>query len=263
MTPPKTVKKTIKKPTTKKTAKKPSTTKKEKPTKKTAKVVAIKPKNVPVAKKIPKKEKKVVIVPEEALVIPKKRSRNYLNNPDLLVEVALSKKAGKMTNKLATMLLMLCERYATKPNYVNYTYNDDMRGYAMMMICRTWHKFDHTKSNNPFAFYTQCIKHSFIQYLNQEKRQRDIRDELLIDQGMNPSFNYTYEHSGQNEDGEMQDSDSMQFNTAPEDDEIAVGGSIGPATKRESIPTSADIPDIPEPEEELSDDVKVLMSDDE
>ena len=44
--------------------------------------------------------------------------------------------------------------------------------------------------NNPFAFFTQCIKHSFIQYLNQEKRQRNIRDLILVDQGLNPSFSF-------------------------------------------------------------------------
>ncbi len=70
------------------------------------------------------------------------------------------------------------------------TYNDDMQGYAMLMLVRTWRSFDPKKSNNPFAFFTQCIKNSFIQYLNQEKRQRVIRDELLVDQGMTPSFNF-------------------------------------------------------------------------
>jgi DNA-directed RNA polymerase specialized sigma24 family protein len=65
-----------------------------------------------------------------------------------------------------------------------------MQSYAMMMLVRTWNSFNPEKSNNPFAFFTQCIKHSFIQYLNQEKKQRTIRDDLLVDQGMNPSFGY-------------------------------------------------------------------------
>ena len=126
---------------------------------------------------------------------PTPPKKNYINNKDLLIEVAKSKKQSRLTEELAKMLMMLCKRYGTKGNYVNYTYNDDMQAYAMMMICRTWHKFNVEKSNNPFAFYTQCIKHSFIQYLNQEKRQRDIRDELLVDQGMNPSYNYQLEHA--------------------------------------------------------------------
>lgn len=77
------------------------------------------------------------------------------------------------------------------------SYNEDMQAYAMLMLVRTWNSFDLTKSNNPFAFFTQCIKNSFIQYLNQEKRQRTVRDLLLVDQGLNPSFGFIEDASDQ------------------------------------------------------------------
>lgn len=114
----------------------------------------------------------------------------YLNNKDLLAEVKRSKRKGEMSDKLARMLQMLCSRYAKKGNFINYTYNEDMQSYAMMMLVRTWNSFNPEKSSNPFAFFTQCIKNSFIQYLNQEKRQRNIRDLVLVDQGLNPSFGF-------------------------------------------------------------------------
>ncbi len=100
-----------------------------------------------------------------------------------------------MTNDLAKMLTLLTSRYAKKGNFANYTYNDDMQSYAMLMLVKTWNSFDPAKSSNPFAFFTQCIKNSFIQYLNYEKRQRDIRDEVLVDSGLSPSYNYQYEYS--------------------------------------------------------------------
>lgn len=114
----------------------------------------------------------------------------YLTNKELLAEVINAKSKGMMTDKLAKMLMMLTRKYAKKGNFVNYTYNEDMVSYALMMLVRTWNSFNPEKSNNPFAFYTQCIKNSFVQYLNQEKRQRNIRDLLLIDQGMNPSYGF-------------------------------------------------------------------------
>lgn len=77
------------------------------------------------------------------------------------------------------------------------TYNEDMQAYAMFMLARTWNSFNPEKSNNPFAFFTQCIKNSFIQYLNQEKRQRNIRDLLLVDQGLNPSHTFTEDNTDQ------------------------------------------------------------------
>lgn len=121
----------------------------------------------------------------------------YLNNKELLIAVRESKEKGKMTPKLATMLQLLCSKYATKGSFVNYSYNEDMQSYAMLMLVRTWNAFDLNKSNNPFAFFTQCIKNSFIQYLNQEKRQRNIRDSLLVNQGLNPSFGYDENSSDQ------------------------------------------------------------------
>lgn len=127
--------------------------------------------------------------PVELIVIPKKK--NYLNNKDLLAEVVKSKAQQQMSDKLALMLTMLCKKYAKKGNFANYSYNDDMQGYAMLMLVKTWKSFDPNKSNNPFAFFTQCIKNSFIQYLNHEKRQRDVKNETLLAAGMNPSFGYT------------------------------------------------------------------------
>jgi DNA-directed RNA polymerase specialized sigma subunit len=121
----------------------------------------------------------------------------YLNNKELLIAIGESKAQGKMNDKLARMIQLLCAKYAAKGNFVNYTYNSDMQAYAMMMLVRTWNSFDPNKSNNPFAFFTQCIKNSFIQYLNKEKRQRIVRDLLLVKQGMNPSFGFTEDASDQ------------------------------------------------------------------
>lgn len=114
----------------------------------------------------------------------------YLNNKELLAEVRESKKIGRMTDTLAKMLILLCSKYAKKGNFVNYSYNEDMQGYAMMMLVRTWNSFDPEKGSNPFAFFTQCIKNSFIQYLKIEGKQRMVRDVLMIDQGLNPSYGY-------------------------------------------------------------------------
>lgn len=124
-----------------------------------------------------------------APTIPPKKQ--YLSNKVLLEEVKKCKKKGEMSNTLAKMLQTLCDNYGRKGNFVNYSYNEDMRSYAMMSLVKTWKAFKPEKSNNPFAFFTQCIKHSFIQYLNQEKRQRNIRDHMLVNQGLNPSFSFT------------------------------------------------------------------------
>ena len=126
----------------------------------------------------------------------KKKKVNYLTNKQLLPEVIKSKEQGEMTPKLAHMLQLLTSRYARRGTFANYTFNDDMQAFALMALDRTWDAFDLEKSQNPFAFFTQCIKNSFYQYLNQEKKQRNIRDALLVEQGMLPSYTYQIEHGG-------------------------------------------------------------------
>lgn len=130
---------------------------------------------------------------EEEVVIPEPQSPNktvYLSNKDLLAEVRACKVTGRMSNKLVRQLQLLCSRLGRKGSFVNYSYNEDMQAYAMMMLVRTWQGFNPEKSTNAFAFFTQCIKNSFIQYLKHEERQRNVRDLLMINQGLNPSYGY-------------------------------------------------------------------------
>jgi DNA-directed RNA polymerase specialized sigma24 family protein len=66
-----------------------------------------------------------------------------------------------------------------------------MQSFALLTLVKVWRGFDATKYNNPFAYFTQIVHHAFHQLDNQERRQRDIRDAILVDQGKNPSFNYS------------------------------------------------------------------------
>lgn len=135
-------------------------------------------------------EETVPEVVEEQKPMKAKRVKNYINNADLLVQLALSREKDQMTNELVKMFQTLCDRYGSKGNFRDYSYLQDMKAYAMYMLVRTWRAFKPEKSQNPFAFFTQCIKHSFIQCLNKERNERDIRDQLLVDAGLNPSYSF-------------------------------------------------------------------------
>lgn len=101
---------------------------------------------------------------------------------------SFSRDHGKMTNKLALMFIKLCERYATRSNWRGYTYNDEMRSQALMQLSQIGLQFDESKSNNPFAYYTAVITNSFTRVLNIEKRNQNIRDDILEMNNMNPSY---------------------------------------------------------------------------
>lgn len=150
-----------------------------------------------VKKVIKEDEKKKTTVVKKTR--PIRKSKNYLNNKDLLAQVVMSKETKpepRMSDTLARMLQMLCKRYASRGQFASYTYNEDMQAYAMMMLVRTWNSFKPEKSSNPFAFYTQCIKNSFIQFLKLEQYQRDVRDKILVKQGLSPSHGYIDREKG-------------------------------------------------------------------
>lgn len=117
--------------------------------------------------------------------------RHYVTNAVLLPAVLEAKELGKVTDKLIRMIQMIAERYSKKSNFVNYSVREDMVSAAVMNLCNNALKFNPEKSNNPFSFYTTAIHNSFLQYIADEKKHRQIRDKLLIEAGANPSFNYT------------------------------------------------------------------------
>jgi len=99
-----------------------------------------------------------------------------------------NKDHGKITNKLARMYIMMCEKYAMKYNWRGYTYNDEMRNSAILQLTYVGLRFNEAKSANPFAYYTAAITNSFCRVLNSAKRNRNIRDDILEMNGLNPSW---------------------------------------------------------------------------
>ena len=101
---------------------------------------------------------------------------------------SFSKEHGQMTDNLARMFLKLCDRYATRGNVRGYTYNDEMKGQAILQLTQIGLQFDESKSDNPFAYYTAAVTNSFVRIINIEKRNQNIRDDILEMNGMNPSW---------------------------------------------------------------------------
>lgn len=99
-----------------------------------------------------------------------------------------SKDHGKMTNNLVNMFIKLVERYSYKSNWRNYTYLDEMKSQALLQLSQVGLQFDESRSSNPFAYYTQILTNSFRRVLAIEKNHQNIRDDILIMNGVNPSY---------------------------------------------------------------------------
>lgn len=99
-----------------------------------------------------------------------------------------SKDHGQITNKLAKMYLMLCEKYALRFNWRGYTYVDEMRNSAVLQLTYVGLRFNEAKSSNPFAYYTAAVNNSFCRVLNTEKRNQNIRDDIMEMNNLSPSW---------------------------------------------------------------------------
>ena len=74
------------------------------------------------------------------------------------------------------------------------TYNDEMRSRANLQLMTVGLQFNEAKTDNPFAYYTKIVHHAFVGVINEEKKSQEIRDDILIDLGVNPSFSRQVEH---------------------------------------------------------------------
>jgi DNA-directed RNA polymerase specialized sigma subunit len=148
------------------------------------------------SKKEPTKDKelKVVVEPtieETSEVVKPKKKKNYLNNKDMMAELRKCHEQDRMTEEFAKMIMLLAERYGGRYEYSDYNgHIEDMKAVAVINVVRAWRGFDLEKYNNPFAYFTQAIKHTFWQYVSQEKKHRLNRDAVLISLGELPSDAY-------------------------------------------------------------------------
>lgn len=109
-----------------------------------------------------------------------------------------SPESGKITEKLGMMYMLLVEKISKKSSFRHYTYIDEMKSEALYQLSKVGLQFDEGRGQipNPFAFYTTVVTNVFKRVLNTEKRNRDIRDDLIEMAGQNPSFTRQMDDSG-------------------------------------------------------------------
>lgn len=101
---------------------------------------------------------------------------------------------GRQTEKLARMFIMLTDRIGQKGNFRRYSYIDEMKLQALLQLTNMGLLFNESKSDNPFSYYTATVTNSFKSVLNLEKKQQLIRDDLRLEQGLDPSFSRMIDH---------------------------------------------------------------------
>lgn len=118
-----------------------------------------------------------------------KNSRNrehYINNADFLAALIehkrkcieakeLEKPEPKIPNYIGECFIMIAERLSRKPNFISYTFRDEMIADAIENCMMYFRNFNPEKSKNPFAYFTQIIYYAFLRRIIKEKKQLYVK----------------------------------------------------------------------------------------
>ena len=83
------------------------------------------------------------------------------------------------TEYMGECFLKISENLAWRPNFINYTFRDDLVSDGIENCLLYAHNFNPEKSKNPFSYFTQIIHHSYIRRITKEKKQMHIKYRII------------------------------------------------------------------------------------
>ena len=119
-------------------------------------------------------------------IAPKKVTRHYVNNADFLTALvdykdkcrkadAEGKTHPQIPNYVGECFLKIAEHLSRKPNFIMYSFRDEMISDGIENCIMYFRNFDETKSKNPFAYFTQIIYFAFLRRIMKEKKQLYVK----------------------------------------------------------------------------------------
>ena len=90
-----------------------------------------------------------------------------------------NRKKPDVTNYIGECFLKIANHLSYRPNFINYTFRDDMISDGIENCLQYMDNFNPDKSNNPFAYFTQIIYYAFIRRIQKEKKQIQIKSKLI------------------------------------------------------------------------------------
>jgi len=114
------------------------------------------------------------------------KPKHYVNNTDFLnalIEYKLVCKKAEMENTTEPLIpnyigecfLKIANHLSRKPNFVLYSFREEMVGDGIENCIMYFRNFDPIKSSNPFAYFTQIIYFAFLRRIQKEKKQMYVK----------------------------------------------------------------------------------------
>lgn len=121
-----------------------------------------------------------------------KKAEHYVNNKEFTAAVAefntsvkeandAGKQPPRMTEYIGECIYKIATRLSTRPNFINYTYRDEMICDAIENCIQYIGNFNVEKSNNAFAYVTQICYYAFLRRIQKEKKQVYIKQKQIME----------------------------------------------------------------------------------
>ena len=98
---------------------------------------------------------------------------------DVAAAVAAKQPKPEIPSYVGVCVLLIAQRLSTKPNFINYSYREEMVSDGIENCISYFDNFDPTKSDNPFAYFTQIIYYAFLRRIQKEKKQQYIKHKAM------------------------------------------------------------------------------------
>src|SRR6056300_1484739 len=120
----------------------------------------------------------------------KPKGAHYVNNAEFLEAMKVWKDRCKeaeelgdpqppVSNYIGECFLKIANHLSYRPNFINYTYRDEMIADGIENCLQYCGNFDPEKSKNPFAYFTQIIYYAFLRRIAKEKKQTHVRNKMI------------------------------------------------------------------------------------
>jgi hypothetical protein len=112
--------------------------------------------------------------------------KHYIDNKEFLKEMTAHRKAVRLAKKekrdkprlpeyVGKCFMMIAENLSHRPNFLSYTFRDEMVSDAIENCVMYADNFNPLKSKNPFAYFTQIVYYAFLRRIQKEKKQLYVK----------------------------------------------------------------------------------------
>jgi len=154
----------------------------------------------------------------------KAKPEHYVNNKEFTAAISEHNYAVKQAIKdgkepprvseyIGECIYKIATRLSTKPNFINYSYRDEMICDGIENCVQYINNFNPEKSKNPFAYFTQIIHYAFLRRIQKEKKQLEIKTKIIERSGYEEVFTVDGDMTGTSSDyNQIKDSVQTRMN---------------------------------------------------